>query len=380
MKYMGSKAAMLKVGLGSLLLREVTNRDRFVDLFSGSAVVASTLAVSYPTEVVAVDTQAYSGVLAGAVLERTDPISIDVVSEWLERAKLRRIRHGVRSYAAGEPLTRSAALNERELASSLGSSGWVTRAYAGHYFSLQQTLEIDSLIESIEDAPKESKIVLLAAVLEACSSAAAAPGHTAQPFQPSERLLPHISSAWSRSVSTLAEKSAIRIASIHAQRTGLAVVDDAQHFAEEFVRSSDLVFCDPPYSEVQYSRFYHVLEGIARGGWEELQGAGRAPALRDRFTSDFSSRRNSSRAFRDLFRALADAGSTVVLTFPNHACSNGQSAASLEAFAAEFFAVERLTISVPHSSLGGARATDSKSSRSARRNVEEMVLTLRPRR
>jgi adenine-specific DNA methylase len=41
MKHMGSKRAMLQVVLGSLWEKELTNSKDFVDIFTGSAVVAS---------------------------------------------------------------------------------------------------------------------------------------------------------------------------------------------------------------------------------------------------------------------------------------------------------------------------------------------------
>ena len=55
MKYMGSKRKMLQNGLGFLLRQEMRTARRFVDLFSGSGVVARFVAERFRKPVVAVD-------------------------------------------------------------------------------------------------------------------------------------------------------------------------------------------------------------------------------------------------------------------------------------------------------------------------------------
>ncbi|WP_442977826.1 DNA adenine methylase [Salinibacterium sp. CAN_S4] len=67
---------------------------------------------------------------------------------------------------------------------------------------------------------------------------------------------------------------------------GRTIVGDGVKSATKKLAGGDSIFCDPPYSDAQYSRFYHVLEGIARGGWDQVLGAGRAPIGSDRPSSD----------------------------------------------------------------------------------------------
>jgi adenine-specific DNA-methyltransferase len=66
------------------------------------------------------------------------------------------------------------------------------------------------------------------------------------------------------------------LASQFAQRPGTVKVADANQAARG-LQESDLVFIDPPYSGVQYSRFYHVLETIADGGRGPVTEVGRYP-------------------------------------------------------------------------------------------------------
>jgi 16S rRNA G966 N2-methylase RsmD len=66
MKYMGSKRAMLRNGLGEVLQSELRSARRFVDLFSGSGAVSIHVAQRINVPVVSVDIQKYGALLSGA--------------------------------------------------------------------------------------------------------------------------------------------------------------------------------------------------------------------------------------------------------------------------------------------------------------------------
>ena len=58
---------MLGNGLGTIIARELKGKSRFVDLFTGSAAVATHVATRFAVPVAAYDLQSFSVVLAGAV-------------------------------------------------------------------------------------------------------------------------------------------------------------------------------------------------------------------------------------------------------------------------------------------------------------------------
>ena len=89
--------------------------------------------------------------------------------------------------------------------------------------------------------------------------------------------------------------------------------------------SDDLVIVDPPYSSVQYSRFYHVLETIARGTCGPVSGQGRYPAINERPQSSWSNKGTSQFALKMLLEKLSVTGCTVIFTFPSSETSNGLS-------------------------------------------------------
>lgn len=88
MKYMGSKRAMLLNGLGTLLEHEIVGATRFVDLFTGSAVVANHVAKTFDVPVIASDLQGYSVILAGAVVQRRRQLNWRTIwNKWYRRAR-----------------------------------------------------------------------------------------------------------------------------------------------------------------------------------------------------------------------------------------------------------------------------------------------------
>lgn len=366
-KYMGSKTALLAGELGEIILQECESSGRFVDLFAGSGAVAHYVALNTALPVMSVDLQEYSRVLAASVTERTVNLAADsTLKAWLNDDP------DDNAETENAKLTKQSVLDQR-LTSAISSERFITRHYGGHYFSLHQAREFDSLYRALP-SEEPAKTVALAALLRAASICAAAPGHTAQPFQPTEKLLPYIAQAWSRDVRETVKSTLATLAPKHAQTGGKAIAGDAGEVAAT-LSETDLVFCDPPYSAVQYSRFYHVLEGIALGGWSEVSGKGRAPALTSRKASDFSMKSKASKAMKDLLGTLHEKKCRAIITFPNADASNGLSGDDIIALAREDWNVDTRYVDSVHSTLGGS----SEGTRGGRRVLKEAVILLEPK-
>ena len=73
--------------------------------------------------------------------------------------------------------------------------------------------------------------------------------------------------------------------------------------ANELVRkvSADIAFIDPPYNSRQYSRFYHVLEGIVKWDKPKLEGVAMKPPVEN--MSEYS-KTNAPMIFDDLIKNL----------------------------------------------------------------------------
>jgi len=281
MKYMGSKRVMLQNGLGELLRIEAKSASRVVDLFCGAGSVSWFAATKLDKPVLAIDLQEYAAVMAAAVVERVEPANVEELEEgWLAVAKKRREqfdgwKNASKLDGQGYNTATWRKRSQELCADDVTGGGLVWRAYAGHYFSPTQALTFDAMLESLPLKGNAHQICLAAAIVSA-SQCAASPGHTAQPFKATRTAARYLREAWQRDSIHYAQQALKKLCPLHAMRVGQALVRDANAAVKELKRD-DLVFIDPPYSGVHYSRFYHVLETIARGECGKVDGVGRYP-------------------------------------------------------------------------------------------------------
>ena len=375
-KYMGSKHALLANGLGQLILEESRHADRIVDLFCGGSSVAWFAAENTMRPVLATDLQQYAVVLARSVVSRTKAVDpVETAKYWFDAVlNARENSEHWRSARVLEGSHTSVARYveaSRSLCSSTTGSGPIWRSYGGYYFSPAQAATIDAMLHALPEK-EPVRTICLAATISSGSHCAASPGHTAQPFQPTRGASRYIAEAWVKDPLELARKALGQICALRANIAGDAVVGEAVSIAST-LSSSDLAIVDPPYSGVQYSRFYHVLETIASGVEESVTGRGRYPPLTTRPQSAFSNRGQSKEALVNLLEHLSQARTTVVLTFPAGESSNGLSGDIVAEVADRLFDVQqRRVISGRFSTLGG-----NNSNRAARSKSEELVLVMR---
>lgn len=371
---MGSKRWMLSNGLGELLLDKTRKVKRFHDLFSGSGAVAQFVATRVPATVAASDLQLFAVTLSEAVLLRNTQLPWpDIWDAWRTRA-LRRMK--AIAIPAKQGTAKQYVMASRKWAAEQVELP-ITAAYGGHYFSPEQAVWIDCLRVTVPNSRVE-RAVALAAMIQAASRCAAAPGHTAQPFQPTATALPFLMDAWSRSVEQETRRFLQELAQCHARRIGMATQCDAVTALDK-ARKGELAFVDPPYSGVHYSRFYHVLETIAVGGCGEVSGVGRYPASSHRPRSDYSVKSLAAAAITKLFETAAKNQVRLIVTFPDHLCSNGLSGETLRDIAKANFLVKEKLVESRFSTLGGTSSgTGLAGSRAARMKAQELILQLDP--
>ncbi len=372
---MGSKRVMLQNGFGSAITTAAQEAERVVDLFAGSGAVAWYAAEKIDRPVLAVDLQAYSAVLSGAVIERTRGLNLaKLEKDWIEPAR-RSASHQPTWTASKKfdaPLNRTAVERARYLCEK-SDGGMIWKSYGGHYFSPRQAIQLDRALVALPKREPD-RSACRAALIAAAGYCAAAPGHTAQPFQPTDSAIPYIRDFWRRDPLIYAQSWLKQIAPRFAKCKGSTEVADALNVVETLL-DTDLVIIDPPYSDVQYSRFYHVLEAIARFDGEAtaplVSGVGRYPPASERPRSDFSLKSQSRAAIEDLLDALADVGCQAIITFPASRCSNGLSGDQIARLARKQFMVQTRTVKGRFSTLGGNGTT-----RAARTSSAELIISL----
>lgn len=380
MKYMGSKRALLTNGLGETLNREVKGAKRFVDMFLGTAEVAAYIAERHTIAVYGVDLQSYSVFLAESIIGRNRTVEWEELwSKWNDRARRRVRRFSLPKFQDSKTFTRAFVNECRIWCSSQSDEAPITGAYGGHYFSPIQAIWIDAYRATLPNAEPQ-RTLALASLIRASSQCAAAPGHTAQPFQPTKTAKPFLRESWSKDVRYQLKGILATVSSKKAIELGAARVGNANEIAEG-LEKGDLVFLDPPYSGVQYSRFYHVLETIARGSCGVVSGIGRYPDQIHRPKSRYSLVSESALALDNLLGTISEKGARAILTFPDHECSNGLSGNDVRRIANSHFKVTEKIVASKFSTLGGrgGGGRDKVASRKARHIRKELVLILRPK-
>jgi len=381
MKYMGSKREMLKNGLGVLINEQASTARRIIDPFCGSGAVAWYAAQHTNTQVIATDLQHCAVARASAVLSRTAALDAETVAaRWFARAQKvigecpsydSVVRHERGDWGADPSGTVARA---RDLCTEWLPNRPLWSAYGGHYFSPRQALSLDALRATLP--PDDlSGPAALAALISAASVCAASPGHTAQPFQPTPNASGYLFEAWRKDPFYYCKLALQQICPQYARTAGLAYVADAASVAYT-VDENDLLILDPPYSGVQYSRFYHVLETVARGTCGMVDGIGRYPPIDERPQSLFSLKTRSATAVFVLLRTLSLRRASIILTFPAGQSSNGLTGDQVIRLANRFFRVEKKIVKTRFSTLGG---NGTKDHRPARHVSPELILLLRPR-
>ncbi|MHB0874063.1 MAG: DNA adenine methylase [Acidithiobacillus ferrooxidans] len=389
MKYMGHKGKMLPV-LGDILLHYADGAERIADPFCGSAAVSWFLAGNTGKEIISGDIQSFAVARAKAVVERTEPFAPDqMIKSWFAKATglVEKVAgHFPNNLRSIEPnLTEPNQIKQVVTQSRnfcrdvlpvvfdyLGGPWPISKAYGGYYYSPAQALVFDALRQCLPSDTDRRKVAL-AALVEAVSRAAAAPGHTAQPFQPTESSAKYIIEAWTRNPWFLVKNAVEDISNRAALVKGKGVVSD---FRKTIARlnAGDLVFADPPYSGVHYSRFYHALETVTRGIEFEPEGRGRYPSIEERPSSAFSKKTTAKKAAKQLLDACSEKRATLILTFPTTGASNGLEANYYVEYGRMLFSdVHVEEVESDFSTLGG-----NKKHREARQACNESIICFVP--
>jgi len=329
---MGHKGRMLPV-LGQILQQEASGSEKVADPFCGSATVSWYMAGNLDRPVIAGDLQSFATNRAGAIIEREQPLDLTrAIIRWFKRANKvaeKVLDHFPNHLRSVDPdLTYHKTIEKQVVFSrsfcvsvlpplfvKLGGQWPVSKAYGGYYFSPYQALCIDALRQTLPKL-KTHRNVALAALVEAASRCAAAPGHTAQPFQPTEGAAPYIIEAWKKNIFKYTKKAALEMSELNAKKRGKTITGDFSQTLNELTEG-DLVFADPPYSGVHYSRFYHVLETITRGVETEVSGRGRYPSPEERPVSQFSRKSESAKGACQLLEKCSQKRLNLWVTFPS---------------------------------------------------------------
>lgn len=254
-----------------------------------------------------------------------------------------------------------------------------TITFAWGYFGLQQAIAIDSVRYALDAAEEAGALSSpqadwgRLALLQAASVMASAPGHFAQYLRAGTTgslvriLRQRRRPSWTQFLHELAllepyGSQSWRARNVVLQQDALSLWPDLD--ALRFRKG--IVYADPPYSKDHYSRYYHVLDSLARYDYPQAHGQGRYRP--DRFVTSFSLKRSVHSSFERLCREIAVRGHALILSYPTNGLLSDGDEALPTAILRNHFRDVRLALRKPvrHSTLGARHGAQHH-------RVEELV-------
>lgn len=331
-KYMGSKSKIIDFVVEGI--NEVRKPgDAVLDLFSGSATLAG--AIGRQVDFFSNDIQTYSARLSRAYASSRKGNKTPSAKTIVERASniVADIQHSVAdslfSYNGDITLGEFGRIEaiQRELLGRQFFHGWhlFLKNYSGTWWSAEQCLWIDALREVAEEYRDDPAYdVMIASLMFAMAYCSQGTGHYAQYRDANtESSLKDILIYRRRDVSLYFIRKYDEALSLLPQLAptlefSASTQDYAQCLAEF---KGGVVYADPPYCFVHYSRFYHALETLVLYDYPELQVKGGAIVKGryrvERHQSPFSIASQVEGAFERLFCGVQSSQSKLVLSYSN---------------------------------------------------------------
>lgn len=192
------------------------------------------------------------------------------------------------------------------------------QTYSGTYFSKKQCSDIDSIRYAIEKIDsQERKALYLLALMSAMCKVQSTPGHFAQ-FMPAthSRIIPLQKMDLFQEFLTKCNNYS-RL--VFSDKRNKAFCSDYKILLKECddIKQVDTIYLDSPYSQEQYSRFYHVLETVVK--YDSPNVDFKAKYRDDRFQSSFCYKGKVKDAFEEIISFSKENNINLVISYSNKA-------------------------------------------------------------
>jgi len=241
--------------------------------------------------------------------------------------------------------------------------------YAGTYLSLNQCLEIDSLRYALDRAKLERKIEqddhrwACLALCEAIAKCSPTTGHFAQFLVPKESnksryFLLRKKSIWREWLKVISTYTPVGTASWRSENR--AYCKDALELVARFrfLKSKPtFIYADPPYTDDQYSRYYHLYETLLH--YDYPRTTAKARYREGRFNSAFSTKLKVRQSFEKMIGMTGELGSTLMISYPPNGLLKDSEIEIPKLLKQHFKKVNRVVkISHQHSSMGASKGIE----------------------
>lgn len=257
-RYIGNKNKLLN--WISQLIEEHTSGNSFLDVFAGT------------------------GVVTKKMLSRFDSF---IINDFLFSNNVI-----YNAFFSNEPYDRDKLLLIKEdfnkIQTNKEDDSYFSDNFGGKFFSVRDSKiigEIRTKIEDMESLNSKEKSILIASLIYSSDKIANTVGHY---------------DAYRKKIEIPDRFNFELINPIDTSNKNIQIYRDDSNTLVRQV-TADVAFIDPPYNSRQYSRFYHVLEGIAKWDKPSLGGVAMKPPAEN--MSDYS-RASAPRVFNDLIQNL----------------------------------------------------------------------------
>lgn len=324
LKYMGSKREILDFVTDAIADLKIES-EWFCDLFSGTSVVGASLKGKY--NIHSNDIQAYSGVLARTYLSdlksNIKVNDIDVIKKdasiLVNEFKLK-FPKLIFDYASTSQIDAIIAIEkaQQELIDKDFDIGFhlFAKYYSGTYWNFEQCIWIDSL-RCIAERHKDKPLyyAIMSSLISAMSYVSQSTGHYAQYRDISAKNLDDILIYRRRNLWYYFER---KFKELTISLNGTATKDYRVTTLDyldclRVIENGSIIYADPPYQSVHYSRFYHALETLVRYDYPSVSHKGRY--REDRHQSPFCKKTTVQGAFISMFNAVKNKDAHLALSY-----------------------------------------------------------------
>ena len=327
MKYMGSKRELLDFIISSINDLDIES-NWFCDLFSGTSVVGCSLKDEYNVQIN--DIQIYTSIFANTYLPNINKLINSTELEKINDRVLFYVDEFYRKYPDlifdynsidnYEKLTKL-EIQQQNLIYSNFEIGFhlFVKYYSGTYWSYTQCVWIDSIRAVAEEYKgKSDYYIILSSLIYAMSYTSQSTGHFAQFRDVTESNMHDIMLYRIRDIWTYFEKKFLEILNmVDVEATNRYTITTLDYLdCLRLIERNTIVYADPPYSSVHYSRFYHAIETLIRYDYPNVKYKGRY--REDRHQSPFGKKTEVKNAFGKLFKGVKNKNSHLILSYSDN--------------------------------------------------------------
>jgi adenine-specific DNA methylase len=289
LNYPGSKKRLLDF-IEETIIQQLPEGGKILDIFAGTSSVGYALKDKY--EIHSNDAEIYCSTIASALLNNKKQSFSDIKVNFLHNFNLNieKLKKAYPEYKKEFEFIKNKDLDSLKSFYSNFLNVWqkdfqnrlekttyhlFTTYYSNSYFGLYQAFEIDSIRYAIDKIESLfNKNILLTALYYAMKIAVfSKDGHMAQPLNTQK----NISVLIKRRDKSILESFLEKLTELDSDEFIISQFNNTVYnmnleelLREDIIDKVDLIYADPPYTDMQYSRYFHILETVTKYDYPEL--------------------------------------------------------------------------------------------------------------